>query len=228
MDSYFVRHCCSMPRFFFAAFLSAGAVFSQPAAPRPAFEVASVKVSPPGPMGGMSILGENITATPGSVTMRRVTLKECIEWAYRVFDYQVTEPAWTGADHYDVVGKASGPATDDELRSMLQTLLADRFQLAFHRQTKEMQAFVLTVGKNGPKFQESKTEGDSSIQPDQKTMSVAVKRVPVARLIDPLSRMFQMPVVDLTGLKGRYDLTFNVAKYIPQNGEKMDPLSIIQ
>ena len=209
----------------FMAVVMAG---QQPANAPPAFDVASVKPSAPGRERGGSPFGDNITATPGSLTMRRVTLKECIAWAYHVFGYQVNGPEWTGLERYDIAAKASGPAKNDELRLMLQTLLADRFQLTLHRQTKEMQAFVLTVGKNGPKFHESKSEGDSVIQPDPKAMSITVQRVPISQMIDPLARMFQMPVIDQTGLTGRYDVTMNIAKYIPQNGERADPLSIIQ
>jgi uncharacterized protein (TIGR03435 family) len=216
-----------MTRIVLAVALSAGALRGQPAPP-PAFDVASVKVSASGQRGGNPILNQNIRATPGSLTMRQVTLKACIQWAYHIFEYQVSGPNWIDSDHYDIAAKAAGPAQESDLRLMLQTLLADRFQLTFHRLTTEKQAYVLTVGKNGPKFQESKEDGESEIQPDQKTMSVSVRRVSLSQLIDPLSRMFQMPVVDKTGLQGRYDVAIGMAKYIPQSGERADPVSIIQ
>jgi uncharacterized protein (TIGR03435 family) len=130
--------------------------------------------------------------------------------------------------HYDIAAKAADPVGEAELRVMLQSLLADRFQLSFHRQTKEMQALVLSVGKGGPKFQESKADGESAVVPDEKTMSIKVRAVPVSQLINPLTRIFQMPVVDKTGLTGRYDVALNIGKFLPQNGEKMDPLSMIQ
>ncbi len=160
--------------------------------------------------------------------MRSSTLKACIAWAYHVFEYQVTAPDWAGSDRYEIVAKAAGPAAEPELRVMLQALLADRFHLTFHRQTKEMSAYLLVVGKNGPKIEESKSEGESEIQPDQKTMSIMVHRVPISQLVDVLSKVFQMPVVDTTGLTKRYDVTINVAKYIQQSGDRPDPLSIIQ
>jgi uncharacterized protein (TIGR03435 family) len=217
-----------MMRFVLATVVGAGCALSQPATPT--FEVASIKAVPSSPRGGGhdALFGDNIKATPGSLTMRSVTLKACIQWAYQLFEYQVTGPGAIDGDHYDVMGKAAGPANEPELRAMLQTLLADRFELKFHRQTKEMQAYVLSVGKGGPKVKESTTEGDGDIRPDQKTMTVTIQRMPMARIIDPLSRMFQMPVVDATGLKGRYDLSVNVAKYLPQAGEKTDPVSLIQ
>jgi uncharacterized protein (TIGR03435 family) len=216
-----------MNRIVLALALSAGALRGQTPSP-PAFDVASVKVSAPGQRGGNPILNQNIRATPGSLTMRRVSLKACIQWAYHVFEYQVSGPDWIDSDHYDIAAKAAGPAAEPDLRLMLQTLLADRFQLTFHRQTIEKRAYVLTVGKSGPKFHDSTEDGESAIQPDQKTMSVTVQRVSLAQLIDPLSRIFQMPVVDKTGLKGRYDVAISMAKYIPQSGDRADPVSIIQ
>ena len=203
-------------------------MLAQPAVP-PSFEVASIKTaSGEGKGRGGNPFTNPVKVTPGSLTMSGVTLKTSIAWAYHVFEYQITGSDWIGSDRYDIVAKAGSPATEAELRAMLQTLLAERFHLELHRQTKEMACYLLVVAKGGPKFQESKTEGESDIQPDPRRMSVAVRRVPVAQLVDLLSRMFQTPVVDLTGLTGRYDITLDIAKYIPQSGEKMDPLGIIQ
>ena len=206
------------------AIFAAVAVQAQAADP-PAFDVASVKASQRAPERGWR---EPIQATPGSLTMRGVTLKASIAWAYHVLECQVSGPGWMGEQRYDVMAKAAGPAGEPELRRMLQSLLADRFQLALHRQNKEMAAYVLTVGKNGPKFAESKSEGDSGIEPDRKTMSITAHRVSVAQVIGMLSQMYQAPVIDQTGLAGRYDVTIDARKYIPQSGEKTDPFSIIE
>ena len=218
-----------MLRFVTGVIFAAATALGQSAdAPAPAaFEVASTKVSQ-SRSRGEGFGRDNIKTSPGSLTMLNVRLRTAIGWAYHVFDYQVTGPDWIGSERYDIVAKAAGPASEPEQRAMLQTLLADRFKLAVHRQTKEMSAMLLVVGKSGPKFQESKTEGDSSIQPQQKSMSIAAQRVPMSQLVDALARIFQVPVIDMTGLTSRYDVTINVAKYIPQNGEKIDPLSIIQ
>ena len=218
-----------MLRFVTGVIFAAATALGQSAdAPAPAaFEVASTKVSQ-SRSRGEGFGRDNIKTSPGSLTMLNVSLRTAIGWAYTVFDYQVTGPDWIGSERYDIVAKAAGPASEPEQRAMLQTLLADRFKLAVHRQTKEMSAMLLVVGKGGPKLQESKTEGDSSIQPQQKSMSIVAQRVPMSQLVDALARIFQVPVIDMTGLTSRYDVTINVAKYIPQNGEKIDPLSIIQ
>jgi uncharacterized protein (TIGR03435 family) len=118
---------------------------------------------------------------------------------------------------------------------MMQTLLRERFKLALHRQTKELSAYVLVVGKNGPKVQETKTEGEASIDINQRQLSVNVQRAPVSQLIDMMSNLLRAPVIDMTGLTGRYDLTLNVAKYagdLAARGQSIDsapadPLALI-
>lgn len=213
-------------KFVIAMLALAGAATAQTSPP--AFDVASVKVTTSGERAGNPILGDNVRFSPGSLTMSHVSLKACVQWAYRVFEYQVSGPPWFDKDHYDIAAKAAGPASESELRLMLQTLLADRFELVLHRQTKETQAYVLSVGKNGPKFHESAAEGDGDIQPDLKTLTVNVQRIRLSQIIDPLSKLFQAPIVDMTGLTGRYDVAIGMAKYLPQAGDKTDPLALIQ
>jgi uncharacterized protein (TIGR03435 family) len=193
---------------------AATAAFGQSAdAPTPTFDVASVKASQTDSAGGERKMRENIQVSPGTVTMRNINLKSCIRWAYHVTEYQVSGPAWLDSERYEITGKSAGPAAEEQLRLMMQGLLQERFKLAVHRQVKELSAYVLVVGKNGPKAQESKTEGESSIDINQKQLSVNVQRTPVSQLIDMMSNVLRAPVIDNTGLKGRYDLTLNLAKY---------------
>jgi uncharacterized protein (TIGR03435 family) len=193
--------------------LAATAAFGQSAdAPAPAFDVASVKVSQPG-TGGERRRTERIQVSPGTVTMRNVTLKAAIRWAWHVSEYQVTGPDWLDSERYEIAGKAAGPVTDDQLRLMMQALLRERFKLTLHLQTKELGAYLLVAGKNGPKVHESTTEGESSVDVNQRQMSVSIQRAPASQLVEMLSNFLRAPVIDMTGLKGRYDLTISVAKY---------------
>ncbi len=217
-----------MLRLVLGTIIITAAALGQPADTPASFDVASIKVSQNNRPGGRGPFQNNVQATPGSLSMRNVTLKASIAWAYHVFEFQVSGPDWLDSGRFDIVAKAAGPAAEPQLRIMLQNLLADRFKVAVHHQTKEMSAYLLLLGKNGPKFQEAKSEGESDVQPDQKTMSIAIQRMPVSQLVDILSRIFQTPVIDMTGLTGRYDITINAAKYIQQTGEKPDPLTIIQ
>jgi uncharacterized protein (TIGR03435 family) len=195
----------------------------------PAFDVASVRVTQ-GTAGreGMHGMPASIKTEPGTVTMRSATFRNVVRWAYNVVDFQVTGPDWIDQQRYDIVAKAPGGASEEQLRAMMQTLLAERFKLTSHRQTKEAQAWVLSVGKNGPKFKESASEGESSIVPDQKRMVVAVQRTQVSQLVDFLAPILRAPVLDETGLKGRYDITIAVDKYIPDHATAIvDMVSII-
>jgi uncharacterized protein (TIGR03435 family) len=204
---------------------AATTAFGQSAdAPTPAFDVASVKVSQPGADGGLRGRG-NTQVSPGTVTMRNVSLKAAIRWAWHVTEYQVTGPDWLDSQRYEIAGKAAGPATEEELRLMMQALLRERFKLQLHRETRELGAYLLVAGKNGPKFHESTTEGEGSIDINQRQLRVSVQRTPVSRLVEMMSNMLRAPVIDMTGLKGRYDLTLNVAQYaadLAAQGKSLD------
>jgi uncharacterized protein (TIGR03435 family) len=228
-----------LPATFTVILFTATAAFGQSAdAPAPTFDVASVKASQPATGGeprGDQRRRENIQVSPGTVTMRNVNLRSCIRWAYHVTEYQVTGPAWLDSERYEITGKAAGPATEEQLRLMMQGLLQERFKLALHRQIKDFPVYVLVAGKNGPKVHESKTEGEPSIETNQKQMSVSVQRAPVSQMVDMLSNVLRAPVIDMTGLKGRYDLTLNVAKYAADmaaqgkslDGAPADPVALI-
>ena len=103
---------------------------------QPAFDVASVRASKSG--GGEGGWRDDIQTSPDSLIMRNVSLKSAIRWAYHVMDYQVTGPQWIGSDRFDISAKAMGPTSEDQLRLMLQALLAERFKLTLHRDTKEV------------------------------------------------------------------------------------------
>ena len=215
------------------ALLAAGGASAQ-TADAPTFEVASVRTSQmtqTGREGGGRGRG-NIQASPGSLTMRNVTLRNAVRWAYHVTEYQVSGPDWLDSARFNIVAKSPGPANDEQLQLMLQTLLADRFKLVLHRQTKQFQVYVLSPGKNGPKLQESNSQGEGSIQTQQDRMRVVVQRTPISQMIDMLTSVLGAPVLDMTGLKGRYDITVNLADYMADmqpgaGGIPADPLSII-
>jgi uncharacterized protein (TIGR03435 family) len=185
------------------------AIGSSWAAP-PAFEVASVK--------GMKEVrgGVRLQVEPGSLTMRNVTLRTCIRWAYGVGEYQVNGPNWINSERYEIIAKAAGPAPDSELRLMLQALLAERFQLKLHHDSKTLSVYVLTVVKGGPRFQESTGEGEASIQQGKKgpIFGVTGQHIPLSQVTDMLSRILQAPVLDQTGLTGKYDMTIDPSAYI--------------
>jgi uncharacterized protein (TIGR03435 family) len=172
----------------------------------PAFDVASIRPSE----GGR----ENVEVLPGSLTMRNMRLSAAIRWAYNVLDVQVSGPDWLTSTRFDIVAKAGTPAKEAEMRTMMQKLLADRFKMELHRQTKEVSALVLTVGKNGHKLKEVEEEGKPSFQTGR--LNLTGKGATVAQLIVFLSGQLRQPIIDQTGLAGRYDYFMDINAYITE------------
>ena len=140
-----------------------------------------------------------------------------MRWAYGVMDYQISASAsWMSQQQFEISAKAGEAAAEPELKRMLQGLLADRFKLAFHREQKEMQALVMTVAKGGPKFKESVGEGESSLR-TQNDVAIG-KRASMADLAALVSGPVRSPVIDRTGLTGRYDFTIDPKPYLPADG----------
>ncbi len=141
------------------------------------------------------------------------TLRYCIAYAYGLKEYQVSGPSWLGELRYDIVAKGSAGTLHDQLPGMMQVLLAQRFKLEAHGETKEFSVFALIVGKNGPKLKDSPPEPDGESAGARFGMSMSpsgvgrleVKNGTMTALANTLGRMLGRPVVDLTALTGRYD-----------------------
>jgi len=186
------------------------------AQPLPTFEVASVKASPLSSDSLHMRTQPVVTSSPGGVTMLNATLKALIQWAYHVQTIQVIGPGWLDSNHYDIVSKTAAPASNEELRQMMQTLLAGRFKLAFHRETKEMQAYVVTVAKTGHKMKPSEGEGPMDAKPTGKGLNILFTHVTLAELAEMASSPLQGVVVDQTGLKGAWDFTIDGSMFAMQ------------
>src|SRR3954464_11804407 len=135
-----------MSKSLIALILMSVAVF---AAPQAAFEVASMKANPDlGPVGDIP---RNADPSPGRFRVTDVPLRYILEWAYDFKDYQIVGPDWIIADNrFDIIAKAENPATDDQMRPMLQALLIDKLQMKVHRETRELPVYVLERGTKGP------------------------------------------------------------------------------
>jgi uncharacterized protein (TIGR03435 family) len=186
-------------------------VFAQ--APAPAFDVASVR--PAGPVHEESKRRpHHVNTTPGNVVMRNIGMTEAIQWAYNVEAYQVTGPSWMPTTHFDIVAKAAGPATDDEMRAMMQTLLASRFQLTLHRENKEMAGMALLLNKGGSKMKASEDNGESVFEPQDKKMAINMRHMSMHEFAGLLSEPMRKPVIDLTELPGQFDFTLDASNYV--------------
>jgi len=153
-----------------------------------------------------------------------------IVWAYDIQPYQIDGPAWLRDNEFDVVAKASGAVDDAQLRLMLRKLLADRFGVQAHTEQKEMQVYALTLAKGGPKFQESTDEGPPVFDRRGPTMLTA-HRVTMKDLAIQISEPLGRPVIDETGLKGRYEIHIDISGYMADaagnGGGAPDVMSIL-
>lgn len=127
------------------------------------FDVASIRPSQTPQGKGLPSTREDVNTSPGSPTMRNVTLNTAIRWAYKLNVYEIEGPDAISNARYDIAAKAETPATENQLRLMLQGLLAERFKLEFHRQIKELPGYALVAGKNGTKLTLSEGGGEGSM-----------------------------------------------------------------
>src|SRR6516165_8812161 len=139
--------------------------------PGQSFDVASIRLSAFQKADGEGSGREAIQTSPGGLTMRNVTLRDCISWAYNLQDFQVTGGASGAVERYDIAAKASGSVTTAELRALLQSLLADRFKLTFHRETRSLPAYVLVVSRGGAKLRESTEDSPAVMRPGKASLS---------------------------------------------------------
>ncbi len=154
--------------------------------------------------------------------MRDVTVATCIKWAYGVQDSQISGPDWLQNEHYDITAKADEPVADEKMKLMMRALLADRFALSFHRQNKELRSYVMTVAKGGAKLHESPP--DAKPFRENSAVGTVVKGTTIKEFGDFMAGPLQAPVVDMTGMPGRYDFVLDFTRYLPvgESVMKMD------
>jgi uncharacterized protein (TIGR03435 family) len=180
------------------------------------FDVASVKLSvkPVGPD-----YNNQVAIGPSTFSGKNVTLKGLIGWAYRLEPPQIfSGPKRFDETEYDVEAKADRAFTKDELSKMLQSLLAARFHLATHRETRELKIFELFIERNGPKIQPVK-DGEGTPAPlgsrhfhgtmEQLVNLISIQLTIPAAMDDPsrpsIASGAPVPVFNRTGLSGIYD-----------------------
>jgi uncharacterized protein (TIGR03435 family) len=186
-----------------------------PADAKPTFEVATIKPSAPDEQG------KYFTVRGGSFVTANTTLMDLIKFAYGVQDKQVVNlPDWASSDKYDMNGKpdVAGMPNPDQLRHMVQQVLAERFQFKFHDDKKEMSAYVLSVAKGGEKME--KAAPDSGSLPGLFFRGLGVLTVRNATMEDfchlMQSAVLDRPVVDQTQLPGRYNF---LLKWTPDESQ---------
>jgi uncharacterized protein (TIGR03435 family) len=185
---------------------------SAQAGSKPEFAVASVKQSRQ--QLGRDARGEFVWSRTG-VTARNVSLQDLVVQAYGVQPHQIAGgPNWLDVNEYDLDARSQNPASKEELRRMLQTLLADRFGLALHREAKEMRVYALIQDKRGAKIQPVKQGAKPSGGFFRGEMTQFATLLSIQLTIhtpsDPsrpgMAGGAPVPVVDHTGLMGIYEI----------------------
>ncbi len=170
---------------------------------------------------------------PGFFRCENCSLGGLLTTAFDIGDYQLTGPDWLQNTRFDVSAKIAAGTTKAQFRMMLQNLLADRFKMTFHRDKKEMPVLNLVVTKNGPKFKESKPpdpapdddaprqsgplkkdpDGFPVLPPGKGMMAIMNGRAAMRSdeetmeaLTGSLSGQLRLPVIDATGLNGKYSI----------------------
>jgi uncharacterized protein (TIGR03435 family) len=220
--------------------LAASSLLGQTTAAAPTFDVASIK--PSEPITPAMVQAGRIHAgmkTDGTrVDIGNFTLLQLITKAYDVKNYQVQGPSWMTpmAQRFDIVANLPAGATKEQVPQMLQALLAERFKLVIHRDTKEHNVYALVVAKGGAKITQtpepapagdgaapnpaitgsssltvSQSKGGGAEVSDGKSVRFEISKASMALLAEGLSPLVDRPIVDMTELKGNYDVTFEVS-----------------
>ncbi len=172
---------------------------------QPAFEAASVKPSQE-PNGNSS----GVTTKPGRMEARNVTLRRCIRGAYNLPEAQVIGgPTWIDDLRYNIDAKAAGPAGDEQLMQMLQTLLAERFHLKVHRETRQLNGYALVAAKTGFRGKALAESGECSDSANTggALSTITSRSCPMTNFAGKLAECLHLPVTDATGIKGEFDIT---------------------
>jgi len=189
-----------------AIFAACGAALAQSAAAPTAFDVASVKPSPP---SGSGLLNINLgTFNHGVATLTNTTLSECIRFAYGlVSEDQISGPDWIRdrSLRVDIVAKTSPETPFSQALLMMQTLLAQRFHLDLHREPRPIRHFELALGKSAARLHESKDDAPV-VNATYRRGLLFYDHMAMHTLAVLLSRQLKQPVIDLTGLSGFYDI----------------------
>ena len=182
-----------------AAMLLPAALWSQSAA-RPEFEVASVKPN----LSGSNLGGSD--PRHGNFKANNASLNQLIGFAYDLPTLQISGPGWLESSRYDIDAKGNGEAPESRVRLMVQALLAERFGLQAHRETKEGPVYFLVPMRGGLKAQPADTPNPDPY-PNPPAGPHALLRdshATMTGLAAQLTNFVARPVVDHTGITGEY------------------------
>jgi uncharacterized protein (TIGR03435 family) len=204
---------------------------ADPSITPPAYDVISIKPNKSA-SGGTRIMN-----SPDGFSATNVPIGFVISNAYGIRQDLISGlPGWADSARYDITAKVAAPdvptlakLTRDQRNGMLKPLLADRFKLQAHEETKTLPAFELVLSKGGSKLHQAvpgdtypngfKGPDGSTAHPGMMMMGpgrITAQAIPISNLINILSRQLQRTIIDKTGLTGNYDITL---QWSPDPGE---------
>jgi uncharacterized protein (TIGR03435 family) len=193
-----------MKLFLCATAIAASLAYAQssPTPPPRTFEVASIKPAPPPTDGRLMV---RMSSDNGRINFSNVSVMNLLTAAYKVKEHQISGPSWLNSERFDVTATFPAGATKEDVPAMLQALLSDRFKLKVHTESKTMPSYALVVAKGGHKMKPAEAEGRLKMMfgPKGREMSGTAN---MEVLADRLSSALDRPVVDMTELKGNFDI----------------------
>ena len=188
------------------------ALSSPQAVPPQSFDVASIKPSRSARAGGEGSSRERITVRPNSVIIENAGLNFCIQSAYTVKFYQVSGPSWLISERYDITAKTERRSSKEQLMEMMRALLADRFNLRLHRETRTVPVYQLVAGSGTMKLKPASSD-QTLTGMTVENGSFVFRRVTMSEFAERLSDFssFDRPVLDRTGIDGLFDITLTSA-----------------
>jgi uncharacterized protein (TIGR03435 family) len=176
-----------------------------PADADPEFDVAVIKPSEPGSPGkGINVRGRQLSTL-------NFSLQDMIKFCYGLHASQIIgAPSWVESENFNVTAKPAGEGQPNtkQWQIMIQKMLADRFQLTFHHEKKELSVYAITVGKNGPKLTKSAGDPNGLYGAGGPPSAFSARNINMGELAEVMqSNLLDKPVVNQTGLSGRFDFT---------------------
>jgi uncharacterized protein (TIGR03435 family) len=208
-------------QFFFSCLLAilvgASSMPAQQKPPRLTFDVASIH--PASPDAGCDRMVKPLPGGTG-YTVQNIPTKLLMALMYKVPARQITGgPEWLTTENYNIEARTDGSYNLDDLHTMFQNLLADRFNLKFHKETREGPVYVLSIDPAGLRMKENGRGQDLAIPINFSADGAAIGvKVPMTYLTWWLGQLLQndaRPVIDRTGLTSSYDFTLAFAPQLP-------------
>jgi uncharacterized protein (TIGR03435 family) len=180
----------------------------------PSFEAASVKVHE---STGVRNERSGIDEAKGMVRIDNMSLRSLIQMAYGIRDFQLVGPGWLSSTSFDIAAKPSGEYKHEQLQPLMRSLLAERFKLTVHHESKQVQAYSLVTLKGGPKLAEaSRPRSYFTARPGL----IECTEATIPQIAGALARLLDRPVADGTGLTAKYEIKL---EWTPDDAQTSEP-----